>query len=102
MKIYTVTVFNVKEPKQVNEIRHITSKCLVGFFTDINEAHWAIKTNACDIHETCYEYAVIEIMNEGLYSTECDRWFYKWSNVTERYEAIKTPEMFQHMCMFYA
>ena len=39
----------------------------VGYYKTFEEAEQAVMENACDIWETCYDYAVIENIKEGLY-----------------------------------
>ena len=54
------------------------SSSIVGYYFDKNDAFNAVKENACDINETCYDYALIEEIREGLYFpafSDC-RWFF--------------------------
>ena len=49
---------------------------IAGFFTDLAEAIRVVKENVTDIFEHCYNYAVVEGYEEGLYSRpELTRWF---------------------------
>lgn len=43
------------------------SSSLCGYYFDKDVAFKAVKEDACDINETCYDYAVIEEVEKGLY-----------------------------------
>ncbi|MDN5317612.1 MAG: hypothetical protein PWR08_1737 [Thermoanaerobacterium sp.] len=51
--------------------------------------------------ETCYNYALIEKIEQGLYQADNqNRWFYKFSRETGIYEPIEEPEEVKHWCNF--
>lgn len=85
--MYFVTVFE-KLPSA--DYPDTGDKLCVGFFASYKEAHGVVANNIGDIHEQTYTYAVIERIEEGVYSQFDRRWFYKFAN--KGYEPIQTPE----------
>jgi len=60
----------------------------VGYYSTFEKANEAVLDNACDIWETCYDYAVIENIPEGLYQYDFKPIWYKWNDIEEIYEKI--------------
>ncbi|SNX54151.1 hypothetical protein [Thermoanaerobacterium sp. RBIITD] len=76
------------------------SRC-VGYYNTFEKANKAVRENKCDLWETCYNYAVIEKIEEGLYQTSYEkRWFYKFDCDKGIYEPIEEPEEVKHWCNF--
>ena len=49
---------------------------IAGYFTDLEEAVQSVIDNVADVFEHCYNYAVIEGYEEGLYPVaELTKWF---------------------------
>ena len=73
----------------------------VGYFSTFKKAEEIILDNACDIWETCYDYAVIENIEEGLYQYDHDAVWYKWNDLNEKYEKIEEkPEQYKKLIGF--
>ena len=73
----------------------------VGYFKTFEDAEQAVIKNACDIWETCYDYAVIERIPFGLYpeigDPNTERWYYKYNVETNKYELMdEVPKDFAH------
>lgn len=81
MKVYFV---GTREGLSDNSIDRVP-----GFFETQEEAIDVVENNRCDIHEDCYEYAVIECLESGLYPEDLDPLFYKW--IDGRYQRIERP-----------
>ena len=85
--IYTVTMIdsfkneqNAKFSSPVSNTKGIywmpDDSWIAGFFTDLAEAIRVVKEIVTDIFEHCYNYAVVEGYEEGLYPRpELTRWF---------------------------
>lgn len=73
----------------------------VGYYRSFKDAEKAVTTNSCDIWETCYEYACIEEVEEGLYPSCINRWFYKYNIKDDTYEPVEPPEEYAHTCGFW-
>ena len=73
---------------------------LVGWYSDKTMAFDAVRENTCDINESCYPYAVIEAVKEGLYSPAStqDRWFFRYIHDKNKYEKISEPDGLEHLC----
>lgn len=64
----------------------------VGYFKTFEEAEQAVIKNACDIWETCYDYAVIENIKEGLYQYDFNPTWYKYHKLTSGYVKCEQPD----------
>ena len=64
----------------------------VGYFKTFEEAEQAVIKNACDIWETCYDYAVIENIKEGLYQYDFHPTWYKYHKLTSGYVKCEQPD----------
>lgn len=73
-----------------------------GYYLDKDVAFKAVKNNWCDIWETCYSYALIEEVEEGLYrpATKGQRWWFKFNLDSKQYEQIEEPECMNNYCGF--
>ena len=73
----------------------------VGYFNKFKKAEKSVLNNACDIHETCYNYCVIENIKEGLYQYDYNAIWYQWDDINKEYKKIKgIPEKYKHMIGF--
>lgn len=100
MPVYTIMVFEKIECK--HGFCNLGCKRLVGFYHNFDEAEQAVTTNAGDINETCYNYAIIERVKPGLYqcATSEDRTLYKFNYETHIYNKIEEPEFFNRFVGF--
>ena len=76
------------------------SSFLCGYCVDKDVAFEAVKGNACDIIETCYNYAIIEEVEEGLYIATSKKWFLKYDKEKDLYEQIEEPDFLNLYCGF--
>lgn len=95
--VYTVMTCSKLE---IDAMPDLGSTRLVGFFTTLNRAKVSVEHNCGDIWEGCYDYAIIEKVEEGLYGTTHERWFYKYNKAADGYVRIEEPEGFKHFCGF--
>ena len=94
-KIYTILVFTRLEEDE-HGWPNFGSERLVGYYTDRKIAFDAVKCNACDINETCYDYALIEEVEEGLYNAATHRYLFKYNYDKNKYEQIEEPDFMKH------
>lgn len=75
---------------------------IVGFYTDKNKAFNAVINNNADIHETVYDYCLIELIEEGFYNPagKNHRWLFKYNKETEQYEPESEPEEWKGLSGF--
>lgn len=90
-KIYTLTVMEKLEQDELGW-PHFGSTRTVGWVPALNDAKECVHYNYADIWETCYDFAVIEEVEAGLYPCCANRWFFKFNTGTKFYEAIEEPE----------
>lgn len=96
-KIFFVTTIELKEMKKDFPVTNCRT---VGWFPTFNLADYATVNNFGDIHETGYQYAVIEEMEFGLYPY-CKRDFwYKFDKEQEEYVPINKPKEFRNIVNF--
>ena len=73
----------------------------VGYYTEFKKAEDAILDNIFDIYETCYDYAVIENIPEGLYKYDDFPVWYKWNDTDGKYERVtEIPKQYKRMAGF--
>lgn len=100
-RIYVITVAEKLDMDKTG-FPDFGSTSVPGWYPRKEDAERAVTENACDINETCYEYAVIEEIEEGLYNpaTSGHRWLYKYDREKNGYEPIPEPECLKHFCGF--
>lgn len=89
--IYTITTMTKLEQTQLG-LPNFGSTRTVAWYNTFDNAEETVVCNNGDIRETCYQYAVIEEMEEGLYPISKQRWFYKYNIESDEYEEINEPE----------
>ena len=95
--IYTILVFT-KLKKYKCGLSDFGDQRLVGYYKDKNKAILNVKNNSCDIFETCYHYALVEEVEEGLYNPAINRWLFKFNLESGQYEQIEEPAFMKHEC----
>lgn len=97
--IYTITMLE-KVENDKNGWPNFGSTNVVGYYTDLDVAIKAVTSNACDINETVYDYAVIEEVSEGLYNPSIKSYWFKYNREKDSYEPIDEPNEVKHICGF--
>jgi len=92
--IYTITVGEKDEEFGIG-----VSRC-VGYLFNLKDAQHAVLFNQADIFEHFYTLAVIEEVEEGLYSVPRKEWWYEWSYDTNKCKLIDKPEQAKNSCSF--
>lgn len=105
MKIYLIaTIKNIQSATEARDagtygLAEIEESRTIGYFLTLEAAKRAIKNNICDIHENYYNYAVIEGVEPGLYSsTESVSYWYKWTK--NGYRRIQKPNQVSQIVGF--
>ena len=75
---------------------NIGDRRVIGYYHTFGSVNSALKKNICDIHETIYNYAVVEEILEGIYPEVTDRWFYKYDKEKDGFYPIEEPKEFEH------
>lgn len=89
--MYFITTIDSKDGDQ---------RC-VGYYSNFKKAEEIVLDNIFDICETCYDYAVIENIPEGLYQYDDKPIWYEWNDVDEKYERLeKIPEQYEKFIGF--
>ena len=69
---------------------------VVGYYREKEHALECVKYNCGDIWETCYNYAVVEKVEEGLYGITHEREFFKYNRETGEYDPYPEPDFMGH------
>lgn len=93
--MYFITTLEAKK----GEIKD--TRC-VGYFKTFKQAENAVINNKCDIWETCYNYAVIENIPEGLYQYDFHPTWYKYHEIIGKYIKCKQPAFVEMTHIGYA
>lgn len=74
-------------------IADIGSYVVNGWYFDKEKAENIIINNVTDIWETCYDYAILEECNEGMYDFDRVKTYYKYNRKTDRYDKMSTDDI---------
>ncbi len=99
-KIYTVMVMTDLTYDSNTRCPEFGSSRLVGWYPEFEVANSAVMGNVCDINETCYQYALIEECEVGLYHPAYKRWWYEYDREKEEYVQIDEPDFIKGFCGF--
>ena len=77
----------------------VDSRC-VGYYLNMYQAQACVKDNCCDIHETCYNYVVIEAFPPGLYRQSIWEIWYKWDAQERKYVLSVKPKVLERTVNF--
>lgn len=94
MKIYVIMTFSKLDNN--NWFPDFGSRNLCGWYFDFKDAYRAVTENMCNIWEHVYNYALIEEVEEGLYSDSTKRWFFQFDKNLKSYDLIEEPEFLKH------
>ena len=79
---------------------NLGSRRVVGFYANKEDAIHDVRINALDIRGCAYNYALIECVKEGIYSSPTDQWFFKYNEEKGMYEKIERPDYLKHFYEF--
>jgi len=69
---------------------------VVGFFSDVSKAKSCLIEQSENLFEYYYEYAVIEVLEEGLYPNVVFQEWFIYDKTIEKYIPCKEPEDFKN------
>lgn len=98
-KIYIISVFEKMDTKTSNfdpdgkPIADIGCCVVNGWYFKKEDAESVIENNFTDIWETCYNYAVLEECNEGMYDFDRERTYYKYNREIDGYEKMDMKDV---------
>lgn len=71
-----------------------------GYFEIYENAKECLHRNIFDIHETCYNYAVVEEIGTGIHPEVSWRQFFKYSKDKDGFFEIEEPKFLKRLCNF--
>ncbi|MFW6219937.1 MAG: hypothetical protein ACOC33_03775 [bacterium] len=96
---YFHSYYKRTSPSQRESFR-VIDKITPCWYQDINDAIEHVTNNMCDLHEDCYNYVVIEEVEEGGFCDIKELWF-KWDKYKNRYVSIEKPTELQNVIAFH-
>lgn len=97
--MYFITVFEKIEPNDIY-FAEFGDQRTWGYYKERSMATQALHENWTNIHEGCYDYAVIEDLDMGI-SPYCKwRQWFKYDRDKDSYIEIDEPACVQHLCNF--
>ena len=97
--MYFVTVFDKIEPSDVFYAEFGCQRTW-GYYTEYEMAARALHENRTDLHEGCYEYALIEKIGPGIIALCEERQWFKWNKEKRGYFEIEEPECVKYLTNF--
>lgn len=95
-----ITVLNIPDINK-DDICNIANQRCWGFYTNKESAIMALHSNATDMYERTYNYAVLEEYCEGISNCNTqNRQFFKYNKERDGYFAIEEPSIFKHWSGF--
>lgn len=78
----------INQHSSVKELKKYDSRCF-GYYANLNEAKKAVEENRCDIHETMYDFVVIEEIEAGIHADTTNNWWFKYNKKEDCYESVE-------------
>lgn len=97
--MYFITVFDKCEPNDMY-FADLGDQRTWGYYPEYEWAVNALHENRMDMHEDCYEYAVIEKIDYGICALANERQWFKWDKEKRGYFEIDEPECVKHLVNF--
>lgn len=90
--MYFITAMTDIQNEKTNfgseEAKNHFQRCF-GYYTEKEDAFEAVRRNSCDMHETCYDYIVVEQIEPGIHAlAEVVGWF-QYNHETDGYDPIE-------------
>lgn len=97
-KIYVIMCTTKLEQDPKTKFPDFGSERIMGWYEDKDTAFERVRENACDINETCYNYAIVEEVKQGLYPCSMNRWFFEYKKDKDEYVQIEQPSFLLGFC----
>lgn len=97
--MWFITVFEKCKPDPWYTVELCDQRCW-GYYECEEDAVPALHDNRTDMHEGCYEYAVLEKIGPGISSYAGERQFFKFDRSRNGYFEIEEPECLRNIVNF--
>ena len=97
--MWFITVFEKCEPSDQFIAEMGDQRCW-GYFECMGDALFALHDNRIDMHEGCYDYAVLEKIGPGISSYAGERQFFRFDRSRNGYFEIEEPECLKRLVNF--
>lgn len=91
--MYFITTIQEKNDEIIGQ------RC-VGYVDTYEDAEEIVESNAYDICETIYNYAVIEEIPSGIYQYDVNAKWFKYNELEEKYEKCDKPDFVKNLVGF--
>lgn len=62
-----------------------------GFYSSLDPIKASLHTNCCDMHETIYNYAIVEEFHGGIHPSVLSKQWFKWDEEKQGFFEIEEP-----------
>ena len=93
--MYFITCMSKLEEDDLGWPNYGTSRTF-GYYKTFEDCDESLKSNACDMHERLYMYAVVEKIEEGIHPLALERWWYKYDAEKDGFFPMKEPKFMEH------
>ena len=100
MKIATLTTFSklIEKFTLNGDKKYLTrDQRVVGFFSDVSKAKSSLIEQSENLFEYYYEYAAIEVLEEGIYPNVVSCEWFIYDQKIEKYIPCEEPEDFKNI-----
>ena len=97
--MYFITVFENIE-LDVSRPAILGNERTWGYYPENEKAATALHENITDLHEGCYDYAIIEKIGPGICADVTKKQWFKWNKEKRGYFEIDAPEWARHRTNF--
>jgi hypothetical protein len=100
IKIYTImTCTTIEEDKVYKGFPNLGDTRIIGFYIDKDLAIKAVEENWANMNEFCFNYAIIEEVQEGLFqpSISENRMIFKFDYGNNVYKQIEEPTILNYI-----
>ena len=97
--MYFITVFDKVEPHPMYDAEFGDQRTW-GYYPEYEMAKCSLHENRTDMHEGCYEYALIEKIGPGICAHCEERQWFKWNKEKCGYFEIGEPACVKHLVNF--
>ena len=80
------------EKDDATEMPNLCDKRTFGYFEDYETCKLALHENWCDMREACYQYAVVEYIEQGIHSMAKEIEWFQWDEEKEGFFEIPKPQ----------
>ena len=87
-----IALYDMRTVGDETEMPNFCDKRTFGYFEDYETCTLALHENWCDMREACYQYAVVEYIEQGIHSMAKEIEWFQWDEEKEGFFEIPKPQ----------